>query len=55
MFEVHDEAVIMGLRAQLSAAVSALDLGSCLPSAAERLVVEGDQIERLQFTFGGQL
>ena len=37
----------MGLRAQLSAAVSALDLGSCLPSAAERLVVEGDQIERL--------
>jgi hypothetical protein len=47
MFEVHDEATIMGLRAQLSAAVSALDLGSCLPSAAERLVIEGDQIERL--------
>lgn len=44
---MHDETEIMSLRAQLTAAVSALDLGSCLPSAAERLVVEGDQIERL--------
>ncbi|MGH9275620.1 MAG: DUF222 domain-containing protein, partial [Acidimicrobiales bacterium] len=47
MFRVHDETEIMSLRAQLTAAVSALDLRSCLPSAAERLVVEGDQIERL--------
>ena len=47
MVTVTDAAEIMGLRAQLTAAVTALDLGSCLPSTAERLVVEGDQIERL--------
>ncbi len=47
MFSVRDETAIIGLRAQLSAAVSALDLDSCLPSAAERLVHEGEQIERL--------
>ena len=47
MVKVADEAEIMGLRAQLTAAVTTLDLGSCLPSTAERLVTEGDQIERL--------
>jgi len=47
MFSTRDDTAITGLRAQLSAAVSALDLGCCLPSAAERLVEEGEQIERL--------
>jgi len=47
MFAVQDEATIGELRARLNAAVSALDLGCCLPSAAARLVEEGEQIERL--------
>jgi len=47
MFPLQDETAIVGLRAQLAAAVSALDLDCCLPSAAERLVNEGEQIERL--------
>jgi len=47
MFVGQDAGAIRGLREQLSAAVSALDLGCCLPSAAVELVHEGDQIERL--------
>lgn len=47
MFVVRDATVISGLREQLSATVSGLDLGCCLPSAAVELVQEGDRIERL--------
>lgn len=47
MFAVQDERGIAALREQLSALVSGLDLGCCLPSAAARLVDEGEQIERL--------
>ena len=47
MFDLQDEAAITSLRADLSAAVAALDVDACLPSTAARLVQEGDQIERL--------
>jgi hypothetical protein len=47
MFPVHDASEVSTLRERLRAVVSALDVDCCVPSEAERLVREGEEIERL--------